>query len=333
MRIVGVGPCVTVTVAAARGTRAGWPAHPAANAATPATRYVSRLRAPPIAHVIAPSTIADHPDPGKAFLRGAARFSTQPGTPCVATLTSVLLRLYTRPRMLAGRLASAQAVNTAMLARLRRDIQAVFERDPAARSTVEVLLCYPGLHAVIMHRFANWMWRHRVHLAARFFSHIARFLTGIEIHPGAKIGEGVFIDHGMAVVIGETSEIGDGCTLYQGATLGGTGHQKGKRHPTLGDNVTVGAGAKVLGNITIGDNSMVGSGAVVLRPVPANATAVGVPARVIILEGKHIDPLQHGDLPDPVAQQFRAMAERLAELEKRLRALERRARQPIAEEV
>jgi serine O-acetyltransferase len=216
---------------------------------------------------------------------------------------------------------------------LRNDIAAVFDRDPAARSTIEVLLCYPGVHAIMMHRIAHWTWNHGMHLAARFLSHIARFFTGIEIHPAAKMGEGVFIDHGMAVVIGETSEVGDGCTFYQGATLGGTGHEKGKRHPTLGKNVTIGVGAKVLGNIAIGDNSLVGGGAVVLKPVPPNATAVGVPARVVMLEGRRIDPLEHGALPDPVAQQFRAMAERLEELEKRLRAIEERSTHPMGREV
>jgi len=168
-----------------------------------------------------------------------------------------------------------------MLTRLRQDIDCVFERDPAARSTWEVLTCYPGFHALVLHRFSHWLWGHRFRWLARFFSHLTRWLTGIEIHPGATIGTCVFIDHGMGVVIGETAVIGDGCTLYHGVTLGGTSWNKGKRHPSLGKGVVIGAGAKVLGPITLGDGARVGSNAVVVRDVPAGATAVGIPARIL----------------------------------------------------
>ena len=172
-----------------------------------------------------------------------------------------------------------------MFSRLRSDIQCILERDPAARSAWEVLTCYPGLHAVLLHRPAHWCWVHGFKWLGRFVSHNARFLTGIEIHPGAKIGERVFFDHAMGVVIGETAEIGDGCTIYQGVTLGGTSLYKGvKRHPTLGRNVVVGAGAQVLGGFIVGDGAKVGSNAVVTKPVPAGATAVGNPARIIVAE-------------------------------------------------
>jgi serine O-acetyltransferase len=159
------------------------------------------------------------------------------------------------------------------------DIKAVFERDPAAKSIWEVLLCYPGLHAIINHRFAHFLNKHKIFLLARIISQISRFFTGIEIHPGATIGRRFFIDHGMGVVIGETAEIGDDVTIYQGATLGGTGKDKGKRHPTIGNNVTIGAGAKVLGPITVGDNTKIGAGAVVLKNLSPNITAVGIPAQ------------------------------------------------------
>lgn len=162
---------------------------------------------------------------------------------------------------------------------LIEDIKAVFDRDPAAKSLLEVLLCYPGLHAIINHRFAHFLYRHKLFLLARIISQVSRFFTGIEIHPGAVIGKRFFIDHGMGVVIGETTEIGDDVTMYQGATLGGTGKDKGKRHPTIGNNVTIGAGAKVLGPITIGDNTKIGAGAVVLKSLLPNITAVGIPAQ------------------------------------------------------
>ena len=170
-----------------------------------------------------------------------------------------------------------------MFSRLKVDIQTILDRDPAARNAWEALTCYPGLHALVLHRRAHWCWNNGFKWLGRFVSHIARFLTGIEIHPGAKIGERVFFDHAMGVVVGETAEIGDGCTIYQGVTLGGTSLYKGtKRHPTLGKNVVVSAGAKVLGGFTVGDNAKVGSNAVVIKPVPAGATAVGIPARIIL---------------------------------------------------
>ena len=169
-----------------------------------------------------------------------------------------------------------------MLSRIRSDIQCILDRDPAARSTWEVITCYPGLHAVVLHRPAHWFWNHGFKWLGRFTSHIARFLTGIEIHPGAKIGDRVFFDHAMGAVVGETAEIGDGCTIYQGVTLGGTSLYKGaKRHPTLGKDVVVSAGAKVLGGFEVGDGAKIGSNAVVIKPVPAGATAVGIPARII----------------------------------------------------
>lgn len=168
-----------------------------------------------------------------------------------------------------------------MLTRLREDIACVFERDPAARSTWEVLTCYPGFHALTLHRFSHWLWGHRLRWLARLFSHFTRFITGIEIHPGATIGKRVFIDHGMGVVIGETAVINEGCTLYHGVTLGGTSWNKGKRHPTLERGVVIGAGAKVLGPITVGEGAKIGSNAVVVREVPPGATAVGIPARIV----------------------------------------------------
>lgn len=169
-----------------------------------------------------------------------------------------------------------------MFSRLRSDIQCILDRDPAARTAWEVLTCYPGLHALVLHRRAHWCWNHGLPWLGRFISHLSRWMTGIEIHPGAKIGERVFFDHAMGVVVGETAEIGDGCTIYQGVTLGGTSLYKGaKRHPTLGRNVVVGAGAQVLGGFTVGDGAKVGSNAVVTKPVPAGATAVGNPARII----------------------------------------------------
>ena len=171
-----------------------------------------------------------------------------------------------------------------MLDRIREDISCVFERDPAARSTWEVITCYPGFHALLIHRFAHRLWRIKMRWLARFVSHCSRFLTGIEIHPGAKVGRRVFIDHGMGVVIGETAELGDDCTLYHGVTLGGTTWNKGKRHPTLMQGVVIGAGAKVLGPIVIGEGAKIGSNAVVVKDVPAGATALGIPARVILDE-------------------------------------------------
>ena len=171
-----------------------------------------------------------------------------------------------------------------MFTRIREDISCVFERDPAARSTWEVITCYPGFHALLIHRLAHWLWRMKMRWLARWVSHVSRFLTGIEIHPGAKIGRRTFIDHGMGVVIGETAELGDDCTLYHGVTLGGTTWNQGKRHPTLGRGVVIGAGAKLLGPIVIGDGAKIGSNAVVVKDVPRGATAVGIPARIILDE-------------------------------------------------
>ena len=188
------------------------------------------------------------------------------------------------------------------MTRMREDIRNVFKQDPAARSTIEVVLTYPGLHAVWMHRLAHRMWKMNLHLAARMLSQFSRFLTGIEIHPGATIGRRFFIDHGMGVVIGETAIIGDDVTLFQGVTLGGTGKETGKRHPTLGNGVLVSAGARVLGDITIGDSSKIGASSVVLKNVPSNATVVGIPGRVVIQDGIKVDaPLDH-QLPDPVRE-------------------------------
>ncbi|MBE6883923.1 MAG: serine O-acetyltransferase [Ruminococcaceae bacterium] len=187
---------------------------------------------------------------------------------------------------------------------LSQDIQAVKERDPAARSSLEVFLLYSGLHAIILHRLAHKLYNAKMFFIARMISQIARFLTGIEIHPGAKIGRGVFIDHGSGVVIGETAEVGDGCTIYQGVTLGGTGKDKGKRHPTLGKNVLVGSGARILGPFTVGDNAKIAANAVVLDPVPENSTAVGVPARIVKRDGRKVEQLDQIHIPDPVAQEI-----------------------------
>ncbi|MBR6729198.1 MAG: serine O-acetyltransferase, partial [Clostridia bacterium] len=178
-----------------------------------------------------------------------------------------------------------------MFKHVRADIRAIRERDPAARSTWEVFFLYSGFHAVCWHRFAHWLYKKRRFACARFISQTVRFCTGIEIHPGATIGRGLFIDHGMGVVIGETTEIGDNCTLYQGVTLGGTGKETGKRHPTLGNNVMVGSGAKILGPFTVGDNSKIAAGAVVLSEVPPNSTCVGVPARIVKINNKRISDL------------------------------------------
>lgn len=205
---------------------------------------------------------------------------------------------------------------------LMNDVELVKSRDPAARSTAEVLLLYPGLHAMFAYRIANKLYKKEHYFSARCLSQLARAFTGIEIHPGATIGEGLFIDHGMGVVIGETTEIGDNCTLYQGVTLGGTGKDQGKRHPTLGDNVLVGAGARVLGPINIGDNSKIASGAVVLRDVPENSTAVGIPAKVVRRDGAKTEQLlDHANVPDPVAKEISAMKEKLEALQKELAEL------------
>lgn len=208
---------------------------------------------------------------------------------------------------------------------VKSDIETVKRRDPAARSTLEILLTYSGLHAIIMYRAAHWFHTKRLYTVARCISQFARFLTGIEIHPGAKIGKGFFIDHGSGVVIGETTEIGDNCLLYQGVTLGGTGKDKGKRHPTLGNNVMVGSGARVLGPIKVGDNSKIAAGAVVLHEVPPNCTAVGVPARVVKRNGKKVNinsDLDQVHIPDPVSQELCAHLMRIERLEKQMNKIE-----------
>ncbi len=206
-----------------------------------------------------------------------------------------------------------------MFKRLRYDINAIKERDPAARNSFEVLMLYSGLHAVIYHRWANFFYRHKMFFMARLISQTSRHLTGIEIHPGAKIGKGLFIDHGAGVVIGETTEIGDNCTIYQGVTLGGTGKDKGKRHPTLGNNVMVGCGAKVLGPFKVGDNAKIAAGAVVLDAVEAGATAVGVPARSVKkAEAVPCQDLDQVHIPDPISQELCRMRAQIEELVKLL---------------
>ncbi len=213
-----------------------------------------------------------------------------------------------------------------MFRTLREDILAVFDRDPAARSTLEIIFAYPGLHAVWFYRWAHWLWTHGFPLLGRIVSHVGRTLTGIEIHPGATIGPGFFIDHGMGVVIGETAEVGANVTLYHGVTLGGTSWKKGKRHPTLGDDVVVGAGAKILGPITVGARTRVGANAVVVKDVPPDSVVVGVPGRMTHRHGervvyvehghKHSVDLEHGALPDLTAQALRRLAARIDRLEK-----------------
>ena len=217
-----------------------------------------------------------------------------------------------------------------MLNTIKQDIRVIFERDPAAKSVIEVVLCYPGFHAVLLHRIAHSFYKLNMVLIARIVSQINRFLTGIEIHPGARIGKGFFIDHGMGVVIGETTEIGDNVTLYQGVTLGGTGKEKGKRHPTLGSNVTVGAGAKVLGPVFIGDNSKIGAGAVVLKDTPPNSTVVGIPGKAVVRQKVDFSDtdftkvdLNHHLLPDPVADMMRSLQKKIETLEMRIAFLEK----------
>lgn len=207
-----------------------------------------------------------------------------------------------------------------MFRAIREQVDTIFREDPAARSVVEIVFCYPGFHAILLHRLAHKLYGWRVPFVPRVISQIGRFLTGIEIHPGATIGRRFFIDHGMGVVIGETTEIGDDVLLYQGVTLGGTGNEKGKRHPTLGDHVVVGTGAKVLGNIRIGDNVKIGAGSVVVHPVPDNSTVVGIPGRVVRTRGES-GVLEHGSLPDPEGQAIEDLARRVAELEATLRQM------------
>ena len=223
-----------------------------------------------------------------------------------------------------------------MFARIRRDIRVIFERDPAAQSTLEVVLCYSGLHAIWAHRLAHALYLRGWVLVPRLISNVARFLTGIEIHPGATIGEGLFIDHGTGIVIGETAEIGRNVTLYQGVTLGGTGKEKGKRHPTIGNNVVVASGAKVLGSFTVGDHAKIGAGSVVLRPVPAHATVVGIPGRIVMMKGHRVRTeeellraralsAEEGESVEEIAEGIELMRQEIETLKERLHALEERS--------
>jgi serine O-acetyltransferase len=209
-----------------------------------------------------------------------------------------------------------------MFETIKENIRTVFERDPAARSILEVIFCYPGLHALLFHRAAHFLWRKKLRFFARLLSHVSRFLTGVDIHPGAKIGRRFFIDHGAGVVIGETSEIGDDVLIYQGAVLGGTTLKKEKRHPTIGNHVVIGAGSVVLGAITVGDHVKIGSNSVVLKSVPPRATVVGVPGRVVKDHKGPVSDLEHGKLPDPVAEALRVITREQKELKERLKRLE-----------
>lgn len=213
-----------------------------------------------------------------------------------------------------------------LIQEIKQDVSAVRERDPAAKGTVEVLLLYSGVHAILAYRVSHKLYLGKHYFSARAVSQLARFFTGIEIHPGAKIGRGLFIDHGMGVVIGETTEIGDNCTLYQGVTLGGTGKDVGKRHPTVGNNVMIGAGAKVLGPIEIDDNSKIAANAVVLKRVPENSTAVGIPAKVVRRDGQPVQDLDQVNIPDPVAQEIARLQGRIDELSGELEQLKSRRR-------
>jgi serine O-acetyltransferase len=208
-----------------------------------------------------------------------------------------------------------------MFSNIREQVDTVFKRDPAARSVLEILLCYPGFHAVLIHRLAHGVYKRGWFTTARVISQFSRTMTGIEIHPGATIGRRFFIDHGMGIVIGETAEIGDDVLMYQGVTLGGTGKQSGKRHPTIGNEVVIGTGAKILGNIKIGDHVKVGAGSVVVRTVPDHSTVVGVPGRVVGDANADLDTLEHGKLPDPEAQAMDELTKRVAELESMVRSL------------
>ena len=211
-----------------------------------------------------------------------------------------------------------------MLQTLREDLKAVFERDPAVRSAVEVFFCYPGFHAMLFHRAAHALWTRKLYFPGRFLSHLGRFFTGIEIHPGAQIGKGFFIDHGMGVVIGETAEIGENCTLYHGVTLGGTSWAREKRHPTLGNNVIIGSGAKVLGPFKVGDNAKVGSNSVVVKEVPADSTVVGIPGKIVMQADKKVEErpsLEHGQLPDPEAKAIACMFDQIRNLEEQVKEL------------
>jgi serine O-acetyltransferase len=218
----------------------------------------------------------------------------------------------------------------AMFSTIKEQVDTIFREDPAARSVLEIFFCYPGFHAVLLHRLAHKLYKMGLRLPARMVSQFSRTLTGIEIHPGATIGRRFFIDHGMGVVIGETAEIGDDVLLYQGVTLGGTGKEKGKRHPTLGNHVVVGTGAKVLGNIVIGDHVKIGAGSVVIHPVPDDSTVVGIPGRIVRTKGEAVGELEHGQLPDPEGQQIEQLSARVEQLEERLRELLDRHQTPSA---
>jgi len=216
-----------------------------------------------------------------------------------------------------------------LLALIREDVSHVMEHDPAAKSRLEIYLCYAGLHAVWFYRVNHWLWNHGAFLLARWSSEVARWLTGIEIHPGAEVGRRVFIDHGMGVVIGETSIVGDDVTLYQGVTLGGTGKEQGKRHPTIEDSVVVGSGAKILGNITVGKNCRIGAGSVVLRDVPADSTVVGVPGHIIFREGKRVVITDPKMINDPLSEALAAVATEVSRLRERVQQLEGSVAEPV----
>ena len=220
-----------------------------------------------------------------------------------------------------------------MINTIKSDIAIIKERDPAARGILEIFLCYPGFQAIFLHRFTHKLWNLKLPLIPRVISQINRTITGIEIHPGARIGKKVFIDHGMGVVIGETAEIGDNCLLYQGVTLGGTGKNHGKRHPTLKENVVVGAGAKVLGSITVGANTRIGAGSVVVRSVQGNSTVVGIPGRVVHQSGVKINPLAHSALPDAEANVIRNLMDRIDTLENQLNRLQKAHQNLVNDEV
>lgn len=211
--------------------------------------------------------------------------------------------------------------------RMRDDISWILQNDPAAKSGLEVVLCYSGLHALWFYRLDHWLWTHGIRLAARFLSQFARWLTGIEIHPGAEIGKRLFIDHGMGVVVGETTIIGDEVTIYQGVTLGGTGKEQGKRHPTIGNGVVIGAGSRVLGNIQIGNNSRIGAGSVVLRSIPDDSTVVGVPGHIIFRNGKRVVITDPKQITDPLSEALSVVATQVKELQKRVHELEGSAAQ------
>ncbi|MGD0230814.1 MAG: serine O-acetyltransferase [Syntrophorhabdales bacterium] len=206
-----------------------------------------------------------------------------------------------------------------MFLRFREDVRTIFKRDPAARSVAEILFCYPGFHALFIYRIGHWLWMHRMFFLGRFVSHMGRFLTAIEIHPGALIGKAFFIDHGMGVVIGETAEVGDNVTMYHGVTLGGTSWEKGKRHPTIGNNVVIGTGAKILGPVRIGDNTRIGANSVVIHDTPPNSVVVGIPGKVVFrVEGEKRIALDQEFMPDPEGRAITSLLERVSRIEERL---------------